>query len=175
MFEGGECIQYGARCLNEGGYHAIPKLTFPGGMLAGDSAGFLNVAKVKGSHNAIKTGMIAAESIYEQVKNGKDLAGVEVKDFDNNVRNSWVVKELKETRNFKGGFDKGLWLGLLHGYLTEYTKGREPWTFAHKKKDNEYTKPKEQYKPIEYPKKDGKLTFDLLTNLTRSGTNHEHD
>lgn len=91
------------------------------------------------------------------------------------MRDSWVVKELKESRNFKGGFDRGLWFGLLHGRIISSTKGKEPWTLKHTKKDSETTLPKENFKPIEYPKKDGKLTFDLLTNLARSGTNHEHD
>lgn len=85
------------------------------------------------------------------------------------------MKELRESRNFKGGFDYGLWGGLLHGKLITMTKGKEPWTLTHKLRDCDKTKPKEQFKPIEYPKKDGKLTFDLLTNLTRSGTNHDHD
>lgn len=82
---------------------------------------------------------------------------------------------MKKSRNFKSGFDRGLWFGLLHGRIISSTKGKEPWTLVHKNKDSEKTKPKELYKPIEYPKKDGKLTFDLLTNLMRSGTNHEHD
>jgi electron-transferring-flavoprotein dehydrogenase len=128
VLEGGECISYGARALNEGAYNAIPKLTFPGGMLAGDSAGFLNVAKVKGSHNAIKTGMLAAESIFESIQKGNDVAGVELKQYEDSVRNSWVVKELYKTRNFAGGFHKGLWFGLLHGRIISTTKGREPWT-----------------------------------------------
>lgn len=85
------------------------------------------------------------------------------------------MKELRESRNFKGGFDYGLWAGLLHGRLVASTKGKEPWTLTHSKPDSEKTKPKDQFKPIEYPKKDGKLTFDLLTNLTRSNTNHDHD
>ena len=144
-------------------------------MLAGDSAGFLNVAKIKGSHNALKTGMLAAESIYEQVLAGKELAENEIKSYEKNVRESWVVKELKESRNFKGGFDGGLWFGLAHGALVSLTKGKEPWTLKHKTSDSESTKPKENFSPIEYPKKDGKITFDLLTNLTRSGTNHDHD
>ncbi len=91
------------------------------------------------------------------------------------MRESWVVKELKESRNFKGGFDKGLWFGLMHGRIISSTKGKEPWTLKHKVKDSDATLPKDNFKPIEYPKKDGKLTFDLLTNLSRSGTNHEHD
>ena len=175
MLEGGECLSYGARCLNEGGYHAIPKLTFPGGMLAGDSAGFLNVAKIKGSHNAIKSGMLAAESIYEHVLNGKDLDSNELVEYEKKIRGSSIAKELKESRNFKGGFDKGLWFGLLHGKIIASTKGKEPWTLKHKVQDSDTTKPKANFTPIEYPKKDGKLTFDLLTNLARSGTNHEHD
>lgn len=144
-------------------------------MLAGDSAGFLNVAKIKGSHNALKTGMLAAESIFEQVVAGKDLAENEIFSFEKKVRESWVVKEMKESRNFKGGFDRGLWFGLAHGGLVSLTKGKEPWTLKHKKSDSEATQPKEKFTPIEYPKKDGKITFDLLTNLTRSGTNHDHD
>ena len=133
VLEGGECIQYGARVLNEGGYHAIPKLTFPGGMLAGCSAGFLNVAKIKGSHNAMKTGMLAAEAIYDNFsKNEGEVTGDELASYETNVRSSWVAKELKESRNFKGGFDKGLWAGMAHGgFISHITKGSEPWTFAH--------------------------------------------
>ncbi len=144
-------------------------------MLTGDSAGFLNVAKIKGSHNAIKSGMIAAESIFDHIKKGKALDGEEITEYEENIRGSWIMKELKESRNFHGGFVKGLWGGLLHGRLITITNGKEPWTLTHSKKDSEKTKPKDQFKPIEYPKKDGKLTFDLLTNLARSGTNHDHD
>ena len=144
-------------------------------MLAGDSAGFLNVSKVKGSHNAIKTGMLAAESIYEHILNEKELEGAELLEYEKNVRDSWVVKEMKESRNFKGGFDKGLWYGLLHGRIISTTKGKEPWTVKHTHKDSETTQPKDKFEPIKYPKKDGILTFDLLTNLTRSNTDHEHD
>ena len=124
--------------LNEGGYHAIPKLTFPGGMLAGCSAGFLNVAKIKGSHNAMKTGMLAAEAIYDNFsKNDGQVTGDELSAYETSVRSSWVAQELKESRNFKGGFDKGLWVGMAHGGLISHiTKGREPWTFAHTKTDS---------------------------------------
>lgn len=115
VLEGGQCISYGARVLNEGGYHAIPKLTFPGGMLAGCSAGFLNVAKIKGTHNAMKTGMLAAETIF---KSHENLDSQELKSYETSVRDSWVAKELKESRNFKGGFEKGLWAGLIHGGIT---------------------------------------------------------
>merc|ERR1712194_764805 len=118
MLEGGTCVSYGARCVNEGGFHAIPKLTFPGGMLAGCSAGFLNVAKIKGSHTAMKTGMLAAEAIFDRVKEVDEydlLDCLEVTEYETSVMNSWVAEELKASRNFKGGFDKGLWAGLAHG------------------------------------------------------------
>jgi electron-transferring-flavoprotein dehydrogenase len=95
LLEGGECISYGARVLNEGGFHAIPRLTFPGGMLAGCSAGFLNVAKIKGSHNAMKTGMLAAEAIFDAAKNENGLENADITSYEKNVRNSWVAEELK--------------------------------------------------------------------------------
>jgi electron-transferring-flavoprotein dehydrogenase len=145
ILEGGECLSYGARCLNEGGYHAIPKISFPGGMLAGDSAGFLNVAKIKGAHNALKSGMIAAESIYEQVVAGEDIANKDLSNYEKNIRSSWIIKEMKESRNFKGGFDKGLWAGLIHGAVVSLTKGKEPWTLKHRVKDSDSTKPKDKF------------------------------
>jgi electron-transferring-flavoprotein dehydrogenase len=166
FLEGGECISYGARALNEGGYHAIPKLTFPGGMLAGDSAGFLDVSKIKGSHNAMKTGMLAAESIHRHFNRSDGaIDGLELTDYDTSVHDSWVVTELKKSRNFKGGFEKGLWFGMGHGFLTSLTKGREPYSLTHKHTDATKTADKSKYKPIDYPKKDGVLTFELLTNL----------
>ena len=177
--EGGNCIEYGARVLNEGGYHAIPQLTFKGGMLAGCSAGFLNVAKIKGSHNAMKTGMLAAEAIMDNYKAQGENGGLTREDlasYETEVRSSWVAEELRASRNFKGGFDKGLWAGMIHGGFTQHiTKGKEPWTFAHTTPDSATTGKAEDFKPIEYPKHDGVLTFDLLTNLTKSGTNHDHD
>ena len=177
VLEGGECISYGARVLNEGGYHAVPKLHFPGGMLAGCGAGFLNVAKIKGSHNAMKTGMMAAEEIFKVHQNEEtELEKADISSFQNAYKDSWVHDELFTSRNFKSGFDKGLYRGLVHGGLTQLlTKGKEPWTLPHKTPDSETTEPKANHKEIVYPKHDGKLTFDLLTNLTRSGTNHDHD
>ena len=104
------------------------------------------------------------------------MTGAELTGYEDSVRSSWVADELKASRNFKGGFERGLWFGLAHGGLISHiTKGKEPWTFAHRKHDSETTGEKDQFKEIEYPKPDGKLTFDLLTNLTRSGTNHDHD
>ena len=165
--------------MNEGGYHAIPQLTFKGGMLAGCSAGFLNVAKIKGSHNAMKTGMLAAEAIMDNYKAGGEEDGLTREDlevYETEVGSSWVAEELRASRNFKGGFDKGLWAGMIHGGFTQHiTKGKEPWTFAHTTPDSATTGKAEEFKPIEYPKHDGVLTFDLLTNLTKSGTNHDHD
>lgn len=142
-------------------------------MLAGCSAGFLNVAKIKGTHNAMKTGMLAADAIFEAHEN---LDGQELTNYEKSVRDSWVAKELHESRNFKGGFEKGLYAGLIHGFITSFaTKGKEPWTFAHRTPDSQTTLPKSNCKPIQYPKHDGVLTFDLLTNLQRSGTSHDHD
>ena len=118
---------------------------------------------------------MAANSIFKRVSEGKEIAKEELKEYETFVRSSPITQELYRSRNFKTGFDRGLWFGLLHGRLTTITKGREPWTLVHKVKDSMTTKPKDQFKPIQYPKHDGVLTFDLLTNLARSGTNHEHD
>lgn len=144
-------------------------------MLTGCSAGFLNVSEVKGTHHAMKSGILAAESIIDEIQQGNDVSGIEISEYEKRVHNSWVMKDLQKWRNFKLGFKKSLWFGLIHGFLLNFTNGREPWTFRTKKVDHEYTQPKSNYKPREYPKKDGVLTFDLLTNLMRSGTDHEHD
>ncbi|KRX04275.1 hypothetical protein PPERSA_11399 [Pseudocohnilembus persalinus] len=169
--EGGRCISYGARAMNAGGYFSIPKLTFPGGMLAGCSAGFLNVAKIKGAHNAMKSGMVAAESIYDNIEK-KD----EITDYEKNLNDSWVIDELKKSRNTKNSFKKGLYGGLFHNFLSiQVLNGKEPWDIRNNIKDSEHYQDRHQAKKIEYPKHDGKLTFDLLENLQRSGTNHDHD
>lgn len=173
--ENGECIAYGARALNEGGYHSLPKLTFKGGMLTGCSAGFLNVAEIKGTHHAMKSGITAAETIFEAMNKGEDITGKELTEYEDSMKKSWVYSDLKKWRNFKLGFKKNLWMGLIHGFLVNFTQGKEPWTFKTTKRDHEYTENKDKYKPREYPKKDGKLTFDILTNLQRSGTDHDHD
>lgn len=111
----------------------------------------------------MKTGMLAAEEIFQ---NADNLDGQELKGYESSVRSSWVATELRSSRNFKSGFSRGLWAGLLHGALTTwFTKGREPWTLAHSQRDCESTLPKDKFEPIVYPKHDGKLTFDLLTNL----------
>jgi len=176
--QGGKCISYGARCLNEGGYHSIPQLSVPGGMLVGCAAGFLNSVKIKGSHTAMKSGMIAAERLFEVLKTSETEETVEVKDYETAVMDSWVGKELFEIRNAHASFYGPL--GIVGGMVSTafscfISRGREPWTFINNKPDSDKTEPANKHKPIDYPKPDGVLSFDLLTNLQRSGTNHEHD
>ena len=187
--ENGTCISYGARCLNEGGYHAIPKLTFPGGMLVGCSAGFLNSVKIKGSHTAMKSGMLAAESLYPLLTAGGSDAtvaemgecsteekAIEATAYESAVESSWIADELKIVRNAHAAFHNGLLPGMVHtGLSTFVTQGKEPWTLSNKVPDSAKTQPAAKSKEIEYPKPDGVLSFDLLTNLQRSGTDHNHD
>ncbi len=177
--EGGECISYGARTLNEGGYQAIPKLTFPGGLLAGCSAGFLNVAAIKGSHTAIKSGIEAGEALYAALEKEGDEEVAEPTEYQDRMQKSWVWDELYKTRNFAAGFKYGLYGGtLIAGVTSIVTRGAEPFTLTkHAKghRDCDATKPKKDCQPIDYPKPDGVLTFDLLTNLQRSGTYHDDD
>lgn len=174
LLEGGTCISYGARCLNEGGLQAIPKLTFPGGMITGCSAGFLNVPKIKGSHTALKSGMLAGESAAEALLG--EEAPVEITQYESAVKASWVWEELSMVRNFKPSFSAGLFPGMAAGTTSiMMTRGKEPWTFRWSKKDSEYTAPAEECSKIEYPKPDGVVSFDILENLIRSGVNHEHD
>ncbi|KAI9921772.1 hypothetical protein PsorP6_001663 [Peronosclerospora sorghi] len=186
--EGGECVQYGARCLNEGGYHAIPKLTFPGGALIGCSAGFLNGVKIKGTHTAMKSGMLAAEAAYEALtasgvqpvaetaEINPEEPAINISSYEDAVESSWIAEELKAVRNVHAGFHKGFLPGLLHaGIATHIFRGKEPWTISNTVPDSAKTRPAKEFTPIEYPKPDGKLTFDLLSNLQRSGTNHNHD
>ncbi|KAI7900555.1 uncharacterized protein BX663DRAFT_516851 [Cokeromyces recurvatus] len=177
VLEGGKCISYGARAINEGGYQAIPKLVFPGGALIGCTAGFLNVPKIKGTHTAMKSGMLAAESAFEKIF-GDDAVEdqpILLDTYEENIKNSWVYKELHEVRNCIPSFHTplGLWGGMIYsGIETLLLKGRTPWTFKHKKADWEYMKTAAECKPIEYPKPDGVISFDLLTNVSRTGTNH---
>lgn len=188
--EGGTCISYGGRVLNEGGFHSIPKLTFPGGALIGCSAGFLNAVKIKGTHTAMKSGMLAAEAAFEALTSGDvapvaesaeispDEVPVELKAYEEGIEKSWVHDELYQVRNCHEAFARwGVGGGMVYtGMATHVTKGREPWTLKHaKERDADATQPKEHFTPIEYPAPDGVLTFDLLTNLQRSGTYHADD
>ena len=173
-----QCISYGARALNEGGYYALPKLTFPGGMMVGCSAGMLNVAKIKGTHNAIKSGILAAETIFNSLSdNIEDLEGKELIAYQKKFNSSEIKKELYQTRNFHGGFKYGIIPGLIHGAILSLLKGKEFWTLIPKGKDSQKTEIASKHKKIDYSsvKKDGVLTFDILENLSRSGTNHDHD
>ncbi len=145
--EGGKCIRYGARALNEGGYFAVPKLTFPGGLLVGCGAGFLNVAKVKGANNAIISGTMAAEELYYNLHHGNMKAGAEIKSYDKKVKESDMMKELHTSRNFKGGFKAGLYGGLAHGFIsTMITRGKEPWNFRSTVRDADKTEPANKHK-----------------------------
>ncbi|CAE8613529.1 unnamed protein product [Polarella glacialis] len=176
LLEGGKCISYGARCLNEGGLQAIPKLTFPGGMLAGCSAGFLNVPKIKGSHTAMKTGSLAGAAAAEALLGAAGSESLEIVKYEADVRSSWVWEELEVVRNFKPAWGAGMVPGLAYGgAVMMATRGKEPWTFRWSKKDSDYTKPAASCQKIEYPKPDGIYSFDLLDNLARTGVNHEHD
>ncbi|KAL7420344.1 hypothetical protein Q5752_005314 [Cryptotrichosporon argae] len=179
ILKGGECIAYGARALNEGGYQSIPKLTFPGGALLGCSAGFLNVPKIKGTHNAMKSGMLAAEAAFtaltETEAGAKSAAPVDMSAYATAIENSWIYDELKEVRNLRPSFHNplGLWGGMAYSGLDSLVlKGRVPWTFRNKVEDYAATKKASQCEPIDYPKPDGELSFDILTSVSRTGTNH---
>ncbi|CAG8521622.1 12606_t:CDS:2 [Dentiscutata heterogama] len=175
FLEGGKCISYGARALNEGGYQSIPKLVFPGGALIGCTAGFINVPKIKGTHTAMKSGMLAAEAAYDAITSNKSASGpINLTTYEKSIEDSWVYKELYQVRNIRPSFNNplGLWGCLLYSGLDMmFLKGRVPWTFKHHL-DYASLKPAKECKPIEYPKPDGVITFDLLESVSRSGTNH---
>ncbi|KAI1292278.1 Electron transfer flavoprotein-ubiquinone oxidoreductase, mitochondrial [Halotydeus destructor] len=171
-------VSYGARALNEGGLQSIPKLTFPGGCLIGCSPGFLNVPKIKGTHNAMKSGMLAAENIFKAFSDGKLETGYEPISYEEDMKQSWVWKELKAVRNIKPSFHGplGLYGGIMYGgFATLVSRGYEPWTFKHGGPDHATLKPAKECKEIEYPKPDNKVTFDLLSSVALTNTNHEGD
>ena len=170
---GGKRIAYGARAINEGGLQSIPKLIFPGGALIGCSAGFLNVPKIKGSHNAMKSGMLAAEAAFDSLQGGSEgqetLTG-----YADAVRRSEIIKELKEVRNCRPAFRWGLLAGTLISGLELWTRGVLPWTLGHHE-DHKSLKPAARSRKISYPKPDGELSFDKLSSVFISNTNHEED
>jgi electron-transferring-flavoprotein dehydrogenase len=175
--EGGKCISYGARALNEGGFQSIPKCAFPGGALIGDTAGFLNVPKIKGTHTAMRSGMLAAESAYSALNNN-DEGPVFLFEYEDKLRNSTIWKELKEVRNMRPSFHTplGLYGGIFYSGLEAFLlRGKAPWTLNHGKPDYAATKTADESNKIEYEKPDGKITFDILTSVSRTGTNHEED
>ncbi|KAK4254835.1 hypothetical protein QN277_007920 [Acacia crassicarpa] len=171
FLDGGTVIQYGARTLNEGGLQSIPYPVFPGGAIIGCSAGFLNVPKIKGTHTAMKSGMLAAEATFSLLNEG-----LEMDKYWDALRNSWIWEELFRARNYRPAFDYGLIPGFAISALEHYLlKGRHPITLKHGKPDHEATHAAKLCSPIHYPKPDGVLSFDVPTSLHRSNTNHEHD
>ncbi len=175
LLEGGKRIGYGARALVEGGLQSLPKLTFPGGVLTGDSAGFLNVPKIKGNHAAIKSGMIAAESIFTCLNQEDTPAqGWECAHYQTNFENSWLYDELYQVRNIRPGFHKGLLFGLIHSAFQTIGGWRLPYTLRNHADHAQLIEADKAHK-IDYPKPDGKLTFDRLTSVQLSNTNHAED
>jgi len=173
-FEGGRRISYGARALNEGGLQCLPKLTFPGGLLVGDDAGTLNTPKIKGTHTAMKSGMLAAEAAFEALAAEQPVQ--ELASYGTAFRESWVYKELYVARNVRPSFKWGLMLGSIYTGIDQMLLGgHAPWTLKHGHVDNKTLLRKEQAKPIDYPKPDGVLTFDKLSSVYISGTNHRED
>jgi electron-transferring-flavoprotein dehydrogenase len=171
-FEKGRRVAYGARALAEGGWQSIPKLSFPGGVLVGDTAGFLNVPKIKGTHTAMKSGMLAAEAVFDHLTG--DKAGA-VGGYQEAVQSSWLGQELKKVRNIRPSFKWGLWGGLGYSALEAYVfRGAMPWTLGHHE-DHAALKKASECPRIEYPKPDGKLTFDRLSSVYLSNTNHEEN
>jgi electron-transferring-flavoprotein dehydrogenase len=172
-FDGSRRIAYGARALAAGGLQALPKLIFPGGCLVGDDAGFLNGSRIKGAHGAIKSGMLAAEAIFAAVDAGR--SGDELTDYPRRFRSSWLYDELYRARNFKPWMSRNLYLGsLMFGVDQQLLRGKAPWTLR-LRADHGKLKPAAQCRPIAYPKPDGVLTFDRLSSVFLSNTNHEEN
>ena len=171
FLEGGKRVSYGARAITAGGPVSLPKLVFPGGALIGCDAGFLNAARIKGSHTAIKSGMLAAEAAYQAVISGRQQDTLSA--YPAAYRSSWLYDELQKTRNFKQWMSKGLYLGtMMVGFEQKVLGGKVPWTLHHGHADNESLRPAADCTPIVYPKPDGKLTFDRLSSVFISNTNH---
>ncbi|MEY2631537.1 MAG: hypothetical protein RIR00_191 [Pseudomonadota bacterium] len=173
FFEGGRRISYGARALSEGGYQSVPKLSFPGGVLVGDTAGFLNVPKIKGTHLAMKSGMLAAEAVVAHL--GQENAGSEATAYPELIKASWLWQELYKVRNIRPAFRWGLLGGLAYGAIDTFLfGGKAPWTLHHHE-DHTQLGEKTAYAKIDYPKPDGKISFDRLSSVFLSATNHEEN
>ena len=172
--QGGKRLSYGARALSEGGLQSIPRLSFPGGALLGDSAGFLNVPKIKGTHAAMKSGMLAAEAVVDALQGGRPA---EPKSYTRRVRNSWLWGELRDVRNVRPAFSKFGMLGgaIYSGIDAMLLRGRAPWTMRHRHADNEVLSGAAASEPIAYPRPDNRLTFDKLSSVFLSNTNHEEN
>ncbi|GAB4392132.1 MAG: electron transfer flavoprotein-ubiquinone oxidoreductase [Gammaproteobacteria bacterium] len=172
IFENGRRICYGARALNEGGLQAVPQLYFPGGLLIGCSAGYVNVPKIKGNHTAMKSGMVAAETVFNAIKS-EVAQGKALQHYQDAMQQSWIWPELQKVRNIRPAFARwGLLGGMLYAALDTYIlRGKAPWTLHHHA-DHLALKPAQQYQPIDYPKPDGTITFDRLSSVFLSNTNH---
>ncbi|WP_440968155.1 electron transfer flavoprotein-ubiquinone oxidoreductase [Massilia sp. GER05] len=174
FFEGGKRISYGARAITAGGLQSLPKTVFPGGALIGCDAGFLNTSRIKGSHAAIKTGMLAADAAYAALGAGRSHD--ELLSYPVAFEQSWLHEELHVARNFKPWMSKGLITGtIMVGIDQILFKGKAPWTLHHNHADHECLRPASDFSPIAYPKPDGKLTFDRLSSVFISNTNHAED
>ncbi|WP_199189567.1 electron transfer flavoprotein-ubiquinone oxidoreductase [Trinickia dabaoshanensis] len=174
FLEGGKRVSYGARAITAGGLQSLPKLVFPGGALVGDEAGFLNASRIKGSHAAIKTGMLAADAAFDAVQAGRQVD--ELSAYPQAFAASWLHAELHKGRNFKPWMSKGLYVGtLMVGIEQKLFGGKVPWTLRHRHWDHETLEDASRCKPIDYPKPDGKLTFDRLSSVFLSNTNHEEN
>lgn len=174
LLQGGRRIAYAARALVEGGYQSIPRLTFPGGLLIGDSAGFLNVAKIKGNHTAMKSGMVAAEALAAWL--GQPDGAAEVTAYPVLLRQSWLWHELYRVRNVRPAFRYGLYPALAYNAFDQMLlRGRAPWTLRHHGSDHGALRPARQSLPIAYPKPDGVTRFDRLASVFLTGTHHEED
>jgi electron-transferring-flavoprotein dehydrogenase len=173
-FEGGRRISYGARALNEGGLQSIPTLTFPGGALIGCAAGFVNVPKIKGTHTAMKSGMLAAEAVAAALGGNRPAV---LSEYESMLKQSWVWEELAAVRNIRPAFARfGMWGGLAYSALDTYVlRGKAPWTLHHAHADNATLQDATAVPRIDYPKPDGKLTFDRLSSVFISNTNHEEN
>ena len=172
-FVGGRRIAYGARALNEGGFQSIPRLAFPGGVLVGCEAGFMNVPKIKGTHTAMKSGILAAEALFEAL--GAASPPAEVAAYEAGVRASWMWDELKAARNIRPAFRFGFWAGMAYSAIDTYLlRGRAPWTMSHRNDHDSLEKARDAPR-IAYPKPDGEVTFDRLSSVFISNTNHEEN
>ena len=175
VLEGGKRISYGARALNEGGVQSLPKFIFPGGALIGCDAGFLNMPRIKGSHAAMKTGMMAAEAAFTKIMDGSE-GHDELTAYAADYKGSWLAKELHKARNVRPAFKWGLLKGTIYAGIDQLLlRGMAPWTIAHHGADHSSIKSKTKYEPINYPKPDGVVTFDKPSSVYLSATNHEED
>ena len=174
IFEGGRRISYGARALNEGGFQSLPKLSFPGGAILGCDAGTLNTPKIKGTHTAMKSGMIASDLVFKELIS--DSRNDEISNLNKSFMNSWAGQELKNARNVRPSFKYGLKIGMMLSGIDQIIfRGKAPWTLKHAEEDHLALKKKDEAKIIKYPKPDGKITFDRLTNVSFTSTYHEEN